>query len=100
VLVGLALLASSFLTLLENYSFQLHHLPPHAIALVAIFAHFYEMFEGVRPSVHLFRLFFMLRSSRRSPTHLGAYYFQCRSKPSTLYLTTLSPGKWNYLRED
>jgi hypothetical protein len=54
------LLVSSFLMLLENYGLQLHHLTPHAIASMAILAHFCEMFVGVRPSVHLFWLFFTL----------------------------------------
>jgi hypothetical protein len=74
-LAGLALPASSFLTLLENYDLQLHHMTPHAIILVAIFTHFYKMYAGVRPSVRLFWHFFMLRASGRSQTHLGAYYF-------------------------
>jgi hypothetical protein len=43
-LAGFTLLASSFfLTLLENYGLQLHHLTPDVIALVAIFTHFCEM---------------------------------------------------------
>jgi hypothetical protein len=74
-LVGLVLPASSFLTLLEDYDLHVHHLTPHAIALVAIFIHLYEMDVGVRPLVRLFWLFFMLRASRRSETHLRAYYF-------------------------
>jgi hypothetical protein len=49
-----------FLMLLENYGFQLHHLTPHAIILVAIFAHFCEMYVGIWSSVRLFWLFFTL----------------------------------------
>jgi hypothetical protein len=61
VLAKLMLPTSSFfLTLLENYDLQLHHLTPHAITLVAIFVHFCEIYVGVRPSVRLFRLFFTL----------------------------------------
>jgi hypothetical protein len=60
-LAGFALPASSiFLTLLENYGLQLHHLTPHALTLVAIFVHLCEMYVGVQPSMRLFRLFFTL----------------------------------------
>jgi hypothetical protein len=45
---------SFFLTLLEIYSLQLHHLTLHAFTLVVIFTHFCEMFVGVRLSVRLF----------------------------------------------
>jgi hypothetical protein len=59
-LAGFVLPASSFfLTLLENYSFQLHHLTSHAITLVVIFVHLYKMYVCVRSSVRLFWLFFM-----------------------------------------
>jgi hypothetical protein len=87
VLAGLALPASSFLTLLENYGLQLHHLTLHAIALVSISVHLCEMYVGVWPSVHLFRLLFTPRASGWSQTHLGAYYFQGRSKSSATYIT-------------
>jgi hypothetical protein len=60
VLAGLMLLACSFLTLLENYGLQLHHLRPHAIASVAIFVYLCEMYVGMRSLVHLYRLFFTL----------------------------------------
>jgi hypothetical protein len=67
---------------------------------VAIFTHFCEMFVGMWPSVGLFRLFFTLRYSGRSTIHLGACYFQDRSKLSTLYITALSSSKWDNWRED
>jgi hypothetical protein len=71
-LVGLTFLASSFLfTLLEYYGLQLQHLSSHSLTLVAIFVHFCDMFICVWPLVRLFRLFHVLRSSRRSPTHLS-----------------------------
>jgi hypothetical protein len=53
-------MSSFFLTLLENYSLQLHHLTPHAIASVVIFVHLREMYVGVWSLVRLFRLFFTL----------------------------------------
>jgi hypothetical protein len=101
MLAGLMLPTSSFLpTWLDNYGLQLHHLTPHAIALVAIFTHFYKMYVGVRLSVRLFRIFFTLWASGRSQPLLRADYFQSRSKPSTPYIAPLSLGKWDCWRED
>jgi hypothetical protein len=61
--------------LLETYGLELNHLTLHAIILVVIFVHLCEMYVDMQSSVHLFRLFFTLRGSRRSPNHLRAYYF-------------------------
>jgi hypothetical protein len=72
----------------------------HALALVVIFVHLCEMYMSVRLSVHLFQLFFVLRDSGRSATHLGAYYFQHRSKPTSTYIAPLSPDKWDRWRDD
>jgi hypothetical protein len=67
--------SSFFFTLLENYGLQLHHLTPHSFVLVAIFVHLGEMCVGMRTSVHLFWLFFVLQASRWNTTYLRAYYF-------------------------
>jgi hypothetical protein len=100
-LAGLMLPFSSFFfTLLENYDLQLHHPSPHSITLVAIFVHLYRMYVGVRPSMHLFRLFHVLRSSERSAYPLGGYYFQHRTKGSAVYITAISSGKWDHWRDD
>jgi hypothetical protein len=81
VLAGLVpSLSSFFLVLLEHYELQLQHLSLHSITLVVIFAHFCEMFMGVRPSVHLFRWFYVLCLVNRQPPCLGGYYFQHRTK--------------------
>jgi hypothetical protein len=85
--------SSFFLVLLEHYGLQLQHLLPHSITLVAIFAHFCEMFVGVR----LFRWFHPVN---RQPPHLGGYYFQHRTKGSSKYLATLSLNRWERWRED
>jgi hypothetical protein len=50
-LCGLVLpISSFFLLLLEEFGLQLQHLTPHSVLLVAVFAHFMEMFVGVRPA--------------------------------------------------
>jgi hypothetical protein len=68
--------------------------------LVAIVAHFCEMFMGVRPSVRLFQRFHVLHPVNKQPHHPGGYYFQHRMKGSLKYLTALSPGRWEHWRED
>jgi hypothetical protein len=62
-LAGLVPSLSFFLTLLEYYGLQLQHLSPNSIALVTIFIHHCVMYVGVRPSVQLFRRFFMLKAT-------------------------------------
>jgi hypothetical protein len=42
----------------------------------------------------------MLRSSGRSPTNLGAYYFQLRAKGPVTYIMSLTPDKWDWWIED
>jgi hypothetical protein len=89
VLAGLMPSFSSFfLMLLEHYGLQLQHLSPHSIMLVAIFAHFCEMFVGVRPSVP------RATPSEQASPRLGGYYFQHRTKGSSKYLAALSLDTW------
>jgi hypothetical protein len=99
-LSGLVLPFSSFFTLLEYYELQLHHLLPHSIMLVMTFVHLCEMYMCVWPSVWLFCHFHVLRSSRNSPSPLSGYYFQHQTKGPSVYITTLSPGKWDCWREN
>jgi hypothetical protein len=85
-LAGLVLPFSYFLTLLEWYDLQLHHLSPHSITLVVIFIHVCVMSVVVRPSMCLFRLFHMLRSSKKRASPTGGYYFQHITKGSVVYI--------------
>jgi hypothetical protein len=91
--------SSSFFTLLETYDLQLHHLSPHSITLVAIFVHLYEIYVGVQPSVRLFRLFHVLRYSRKRVSPIGGYYFQHMTKGLVVYITALTPSKWDRWRD-
>jgi hypothetical protein len=75
-LVGLVPPLFSFLTLLEYYGFQLQHLSPNSIALVAIFVYLYEMYVGVRPSMLQFWQFFVLKAPSPCPLLIGGHYFQ------------------------
>jgi hypothetical protein len=87
-------LSSFFLMLLEYYRLQLQHLSPNSITLVAIFIHLCEMCVGVRPSVWLFRCFFMLKVASECPPIIDGYNFQRRTQGHTCYITPVSPGRW------
>jgi hypothetical protein len=100
-LAGLVLpLSSFFLMLLEFYGLQLQHLSPNSITLVAIFVHLCEMFVGVRPSVRLFRRFFVMKAVSQRPPLIGGYYFARRTQGPSRYIALVSPGRWERWRED
>jgi hypothetical protein len=99
-LAGLVPPLSSFLTLLEYYGLQLQHLSPNSIALVAIFIHLCEMYVGVRPSVRLFQRFFMLKAVSTRSLLIVGHYFQRRTPGHTRYIVPVSPGRWEWWRED
>jgi hypothetical protein len=93
-------LSSFFLTLLEYYRLQLQHLSPNSITLVVIFVHLCEMYVGVRPSVRLFRRFFMLKAVSPRPPLIGGYYFQRQTQGYARYIAPISPGRRERWRED
>jgi hypothetical protein len=100
-LAGLVpVLSSFFLTLLEYYTPQLQHLSHNSIVLVVIFVHLYEMFMGVRSSVRLFRSFYVLKVVSQRPPLINNYYFQRWTHGHARYITLVSPGRWERLRED
>jgi hypothetical protein len=100
-LVGLVSpLSSFFLTLLEFFGFQLQHLSPNTITLVAVFAHLCEMFMGVRPSVQLFWRFFIVKVVSQHPPLIGGYYFQCWTQGPSRYIAHVFLGRWEHRRYD
>jgi hypothetical protein len=92
-------ISSFFLLLLEEFGLQLQHLTPHSVLLVAVFAHFMEMFVGVRPCTAIFRHFYALVGSGRSKREVGAYYFQLRQGISSSYISAFSSAKWENWRD-
>jgi hypothetical protein len=92
-------ISSFFLLLLEEFGLQLHHLNPHSILLVAVFAHLMEMFVGVRPCTTIFRHFYALVGTGRSKHEVGAYYFQLRHGMANSYIAAFSSSKWEDWRE-
>jgi hypothetical protein len=64
---------------------------------VVIFVHLCEMFIYVWPSISLFRLFHVLRWSRKGLGLISAYYFQFCAMGS---IAPISPSKWDRWRED
>jgi hypothetical protein len=91
--------SSFFLLLLEEFGLQLHHLTPHSILHVAVFAHFMEMFMGVRPCTTIFRHFYALVGTGRTKREIGAYYFQLRHGMAGSYISAFSSSKWEDWRE-
>jgi hypothetical protein len=55
---------------------------------------------GVRPSVHLFRRFHVLRPVKKQPPRLDSYYLQHRTNDPSKYIAVLSPARWEHWRED
>jgi hypothetical protein len=68
--------------------------------LVVIFVHLYEMFVGVRPSVRLFRRFFVMKAASQRPPLIGGYYFARRTQGPSRYIAPVSLGRWERWRED
>jgi hypothetical protein len=68
--------------------------------LVVIFVHLCEMFMVVRPSVRLFRHFFVLMAVSQHPPLIGDYYFQRRTQGHVRYIAHVSRGRWEHWRED
>jgi hypothetical protein len=68
--------------------------------MVAIFVHFCEMFVDVRLSAPLFWLFHVMHWAGKGMNLIRPYYFQLRAKGPVVYITTVSPGKWDRWRED
>jgi hypothetical protein len=66
---------------------------------MAVFAHFMEMFVGVRPCTTIFRHFYALVGTGRSKREVGAYYFQLRHGMVNSYISAFSSSKWEDWRE-
>jgi hypothetical protein len=92
-------ISSFFLLVLEEFGLQLHHLTPHSVLLVAVFAHFMEMFVWVRPCTTIFRHFYALVRTGRSKCEVGAYYFQLWHGMVNSYINDFSSSKWENWRE-
>jgi hypothetical protein len=92
-------ISSFFLLLLEEFGLQLHHLTPHSVLLAAVFAHFMEMFVGVRPCTTIFKHFYSLVGTGKKRGEIGAYYFQLRHGMAGAYIAAFSSSKWEDWRE-
>jgi hypothetical protein len=92
-------ISSFFLLLLEEFGLQLHHLTPHSVLLAAVFAHFMEMFVGVRPCTTIFKHFYSLVGTGKKRGEIGAYYFQLRHGMAGAYIAAFPSSKWEDWRE-
>lgn len=72
------------------YGLQMLHLTPNAVMTLSVFAHFCEMFVGVRPSVDLFHRFFVAKHMNGPACRVRLLY-----APSyTIFLDILKEEKW------
>jgi hypothetical protein len=53
--------------LLWSYQLELHHLTPNGVSHIAIFAHFFETFLGIEPSVDFFHYIFHVKPQPSLP---------------------------------
>jgi hypothetical protein len=83
----------------RSSAFSFSTSPPHSVLLVAVFAHFMEMFVGVRPCAAIFRHFYTLVGSGRSKREIGTYYFQLREGIPSSYISAFSSAKWEDWRD-
>jgi hypothetical protein len=58
------------------------------------------MYVGVWPSVRLFQRFFVLKAVSTCPPLIGDHYFQRRTLGHARYTASVSPGRWEWWRED
>ena len=93
------------LQVLDTFGIQLAHLSPNSVVILAIFAHFCEMFVGVPPSVTLFWHFFILRAVRKKKGYdevevVGCFNFRLREGLSDVYIPQVLRSKWDDWRQD
>ncbi|BAB90320.1 erythrocyte binding protein 3-like protein [Oryza sativa Japonica Group] len=93
------LFSSFFMDVLEFYDLQMAHLTPNAVMTLAIFAHLCEMFIGVRPSLRLFRWFFIVQPVS-PPSVVGGCYFQPRGPVLNRYIPCVLCKKWDDWKSD
>jgi hypothetical protein len=86
-------ISSFFLLILEEFGLQLHHLTPHSVLLVAVFAHFMEMFVGVHPCTTIFKHFYTLVGTRKAKRS------EIRHGMVGSYIAAFSSSKWEDWRE-
>jgi hypothetical protein len=54
----------------------------------------------VRPSVRLFRRFFIMKAASQGPPLIGDYYFAHRTQGPSQYIAPIPPDRWERWRED
>ena len=87
------------LQVLDTFGIQLAHLSPNSVVILAIFAHFCEMFVGVLPSVALFRHFFVLRAAGKRKGSdevevVGCCNFRLQEGLGNIYIPQVLRSKW------
>jgi hypothetical protein len=84
---------------LDFYQIRQGDLTPNSVLMLFTFAYLCEAFLRVKPSVVLWRHFFILRLSGGTATTYGSCRFQTRSNPRTDYIITDFNGRWESWKE-
>nr|AAU90114.1 hypothetical protein [Oryza sativa Japonica Group] len=87
-----------FHEVLDFYEIHALHLAPNAVMTLAIFAHLYEMFIGVRPTMRLFQAFFIPQLLQGAV--VGGCYFQPRPGTAGQYIESHLRKKWEDWKKD
>jgi hypothetical protein len=104
---GFNLPAGDFLRgLLYYYRLELVHLVPNSITVVTTFIHFCEAYLGISPHFALWRHFFYVKSTGKTPGPVGAVMFNLRSGLKAEWIDTDLPdntagsrSEWFYIAD-
>lgn len=96
---GLRLPESDFLIeVLNHYRIELVHLVPNSVLVLSIFAHMFEAFLGITPSLCLFRFYYQIIRNKKGSGALGSLYFKFQDTDKRVFpflATKNSNPSWN-----
>ena len=71
---GLRLPESDFLIeVLNHYGIELVHLVSNSVLVLSVFAHMFEAFLGIDPSLRLFRFYYQIIHNKKAAGALGSF---------------------------
>lgn len=86
LLVGLRLLKSDFLIeVLNHYIIELVHLVPNSVLVLSIFAHMFEAFLGIAPSLRLFKFYYQIIRNNKGAGALSSFYFKFQDASKRMF---------------
>ena len=61
---------------LNHYEIELVHLVPNSVLVLSVFAHMFEAFLGIAPSLRLSRFYYQIIHNKKGAGALGSFYFK------------------------